>query len=106
MAKGIDISCTYVQDEQRNVVSAQRSKAIRDLMLSSFRRLQTQGVAPGCIGQVVGSFTLLHNLISHFRIKTKYTLSITSMSVFTQNCTVLCHDMLKLGKNECTVLTS
>lgn len=34
-------TCTYLQDEQGNPVSAQRAKAIRQLMLSSFRQLET-----------------------------------------------------------------
>lgn len=51
MAQGINVSCTYLQDEQGNPVSAQRAKAIRQLMLSSFRQLETQGLAPDSIGQ-------------------------------------------------------
>ncbi|KAG2346967.1 hypothetical protein BDR05DRAFT_996769 [Suillus weaverae] len=53
MAKGINVSCTYLQDEQGNPVSAQCAKAIRQLMLSSFRQLETQGLTPESIGQAL-----------------------------------------------------
>ncbi|KAG1901532.1 uncharacterized protein F5891DRAFT_1187393 [Suillus fuscotomentosus] len=58
MAKGINVSCTYLQDEQGNPVSAQCAKAIRQLMLSSFCQLETQGLTPESISQA--SLQVLH----------------------------------------------
>ncbi|KAG0698105.1 hypothetical protein DFH29DRAFT_878234 [Suillus ampliporus] len=51
MVQGINVSCTYLQDENGVPVSAQRAKAIRTKMLSCFRQLHTQGLAPESIGQ-------------------------------------------------------
>lgn len=51
MAQGVNVSCTYLQDENGQAVSAQRAKSIRSLMLSSFRELHGQGLAPESIGQ-------------------------------------------------------
>ncbi|KAG1762074.1 hypothetical protein EDD22DRAFT_1029275 [Suillus occidentalis] len=61
MVQGINVACTYLQDEQGVPVSAQRAKTIRNLMLSSFRQLDTQGLAPDSIGQA--SLQVLHWLI-------------------------------------------
>ncbi|KAG1894032.1 uncharacterized protein F5891DRAFT_1195723 [Suillus fuscotomentosus] len=51
MAQGINVSCTYLQDENGIPVSAQRAKVIRTTMLSCFQQLHTQGFAPESIGQ-------------------------------------------------------
>lgn len=51
MAQGINVSCTYLQDENGVPVSAQRAKVIRTTMLSCFRQLHTKGLAPESIGQ-------------------------------------------------------
>lgn len=51
MAQGINVSCQYIQDEKGVTVSAQRAKSIRNMMLSSFRQLDSQGLAPASIGQ-------------------------------------------------------
>lgn len=61
MAQGINVACTYLQDEQGVSVSAQCAKTIRNLMLSSFQELDTQGLAPDSIGQA--SLQVLHWLI-------------------------------------------
>lgn len=50
MAQGINVS-TYLQDQDGTPVSAQRAKSIRSTMLSCFRQLHTQGLAPESIGQ-------------------------------------------------------
>ncbi|KAG1907555.1 uncharacterized protein F5891DRAFT_1180564 [Suillus fuscotomentosus] len=54
-----------IWDEQGVSVSAQRAKTIRNLMLSSFRELDTQGLAPDSIGQA--SLQVLHWLIHTLR---------------------------------------
>ncbi|KAG1751989.1 hypothetical protein EDD22DRAFT_1052859 [Suillus occidentalis] len=51
MAQGINVSCTYLQDENGVPVLAQRARAIRTKMLSCFRQLHMQGLAPESIGQ-------------------------------------------------------
>ncbi|KAG1829554.1 hypothetical protein DFJ58DRAFT_737272 [Suillus subalutaceus] len=51
MARGINVACTYLQDEAGQPVSAQRAKTIRLFMLSCFRQLESQGLAPQSIGQ-------------------------------------------------------
>lgn len=61
MAQGVNVACTYLQDEQGVPVSAQHAKTIQNLMLSSFRQLDTQGLAPDSIGQA--SLQVLHWLI-------------------------------------------
>ncbi|KAG1897939.1 uncharacterized protein F5891DRAFT_1191249 [Suillus fuscotomentosus] len=55
-------------DEQGNPVSAQHAKAIRQLMLSSFRQLETQGLAPESIGQALLQVLhwLTHTLCKQF----------------------------------------
>ncbi|KAG1796664.1 uncharacterized protein HD556DRAFT_1306860 [Suillus plorans] len=52
MAQGINVSCQYLQDKKGITVTAQRAKTIRNIMLSSFRQLDSQGLAPASIGQV------------------------------------------------------
>ncbi|KAG1826390.1 hypothetical protein EV424DRAFT_1643316 [Suillus variegatus] len=51
MAQGINVLCTYLQDEKGMPVLADHAKSIRNHMLSSFRQLQAQGLAPVSIGQ-------------------------------------------------------
>jgi hypothetical protein len=51
MAQGINVSCTYLQDENGIPVSAQRAKVIRTTMLSCFWQLHTKGLALESIGQ-------------------------------------------------------
>ncbi|KAG1763652.1 hypothetical protein EV702DRAFT_1051735 [Suillus placidus] len=65
MAQGINVSCTYLQDEEGVPVSADRAKSIRNHMLSSFRQLQSQGLAPVSIGQA--SLQVLRWLIHTLR---------------------------------------
>lgn len=65
MARGINVSCTYLQDEKGVPVSADRAKTIRNLMLSCFRQLDTQGLAPESIGQA--SLQVLRWLIHTLR---------------------------------------
>jgi hypothetical protein len=65
MAQGINVSCTYLQDEKGVPVSADRAKSIRNHMLSSFRQLQAQGLAPVSIGQA--SLQVLRWLIHTLR---------------------------------------
>ncbi|KAG1799079.1 uncharacterized protein BJ212DRAFT_1488461 [Suillus subaureus] len=65
MAQGINVSCTYLQDEKGEPVSADRAKSIRNHMLSSFQQLQSQGLAPVSIGQA--SLQVLRWLIHTLR---------------------------------------
>ncbi|KAG2751380.1 hypothetical protein P692DRAFT_20872478 [Suillus brevipes Sb2] len=65
IAQGINVSCAYIQDEQGNTVTAERAKAIRHWMLSSFRQLEAQDLAPESIGQA--SLQVLHWLIHTLR---------------------------------------
>ncbi|KAG1730375.1 uncharacterized protein EDB91DRAFT_1252641 [Suillus paluster] len=58
MAQGINVSCTYLQDEKGMPVSADCTKSIHNHMLSSFRQLHAQGLAPVSIGQA--SLLVLH----------------------------------------------
>ncbi|KAG0694470.1 hypothetical protein DFH29DRAFT_1006321 [Suillus ampliporus] len=51
MAQGINVSCTYLQNEKGVTVSADHAKTIRDVMLSSFQQLDSQGLAPASISQ-------------------------------------------------------
>ncbi|KAG2156905.1 uncharacterized protein EDB93DRAFT_1335331 [Suillus bovinus] len=61
MARGINVACTYLQDQAGQPVSAQRAKTIRLFMLSCFRQLESQGLMPESIGQA--SLKVLHWLI-------------------------------------------
>ncbi|KAG2133101.1 hypothetical protein BD769DRAFT_1386262 [Suillus cothurnatus] len=61
MVQGVNVACTYLQDEQGVSVLAQCAKTIQNLMLSSFWELDTQGLAPDSIGQA--SLQVLHWLI-------------------------------------------
>ncbi|KAG2137765.1 hypothetical protein BD769DRAFT_1663990 [Suillus cothurnatus] len=61
MAQGINVACTYLQDESGQPVSAQRAKTIRLFMLSCFQQLESQGLVPDSIGQA--SLKVLHWLI-------------------------------------------
>ncbi|KAG1887468.1 uncharacterized protein F5891DRAFT_1199872 [Suillus fuscotomentosus] len=65
MARGINVACTYLQDQAGQPVSAQRAKTIRLFMLSCFRQLESQGLAPESIGQA--SLKVLHWLIHMLR---------------------------------------
>lgn len=65
MARGINVACTYLQDEAGQPVSAQRAKTIRLFMLSCFRQLESQGLAPESIGQA--SLKVIHWLIHMLR---------------------------------------
>ncbi|KAG2133408.1 hypothetical protein BD769DRAFT_1774591 [Suillus cothurnatus] len=65
MAQGINVACTYLQDESGQPVSAQQAKTIRLFMLSCFRQLESQGLAPDSIGQA--SLKVLHWLIHMLR---------------------------------------
>lgn len=65
MAQGVNVACTYIQDEKSVPVSAERAKTIRNFMLSCFRELDTQGLAPNSIGQA--SLQVLHWLIHTLR---------------------------------------
>jgi hypothetical protein len=51
MAQGINVSCTYLQNKDGILVSAQRAKVIRTTMFSCFRQLHNQGLALESIGQ-------------------------------------------------------
>ncbi|KAG2748110.1 hypothetical protein P692DRAFT_20819338 [Suillus brevipes Sb2] len=51
MVQGVNIACAYLQDEQGVPISAQHTKTIWNLMLSSFQQLDTQGLAPDSISQ-------------------------------------------------------
>ncbi|KAG1830096.1 hypothetical protein EV424DRAFT_1376898 [Suillus variegatus] len=68
MAQGINVSCTYLQDEKGMPVSADRTKSIRNHMLSSFRQLQAQGLAPVSIGQasLLVLWWLIHTLCKEY----------------------------------------
>lgn len=61
MAQGVNVACTYLQDEQGVPVLAQCAKTIQNLMLSSFQQLDTKGLTPDSIGQA--SLLVLHWLI-------------------------------------------
>jgi hypothetical protein len=61
MAQGVNVACAYLQDEQGVPVSAQHTKTIWNLMLSSFQQLDTQGLAPDSISQA--PLQVLHWLI-------------------------------------------
>ncbi|KAG2084655.1 hypothetical protein BD769DRAFT_1646209 [Suillus cothurnatus] len=67
MARGINVSCTYLQDEKGVPVSAERARVIRQIMLSSFRQLETRGLAPELIGQASLDVLkwLIHTLRKH-----------------------------------------
>ncbi|KAG2348245.1 hypothetical protein BDR05DRAFT_944405 [Suillus weaverae] len=65
MAQGINVSCTYLQDEEGVPVLADCAKSICNHMLSSFRQLQSQGLAPVSIGQA--SLQVLRWLIHTLR---------------------------------------
>ncbi|KAG2131897.1 hypothetical protein BD769DRAFT_1722069 [Suillus cothurnatus] len=65
MAQGVNVACTYIQDEKGVPVSAECAKTIRNFMLSCFRELDTQGLTPNSIGQA--SLQVLHWLIHTLR---------------------------------------
>jgi hypothetical protein len=67
MARGINVSCTYLQDEKGVPVSAERARVIRQIMLSSFHQLETRGLAPESIGQASLDVLkwLIHTLRKH-----------------------------------------
>ncbi|KAG1794481.1 uncharacterized protein BJ212DRAFT_1490081 [Suillus subaureus] len=67
MAQGVNVACTYLQDKKGVPVSAQHTKTIWNLMLSSFRELDSQGLTPDSIGQASLQVLcwLIHTLHKH-----------------------------------------